>query len=43
MKKINNHVLNYFNKLTKLSNSVNKKDIDRLATTLAVIRKKGGV
>tara|TARA_B110000438_G_scaffold303320_1_gene364282 strand:- start:2733 stop:3329 length:597 start_codon:yes stop_codon:yes gene_type:complete len=42
MKKINNHVLNYFNKLTKLSNSVNKKDIDRLATTLAVIRKKGG-
>ena len=42
MKKINNRVLNYFNKLTKLSNSVNKKDIDRLATTLAVIRKKGG-
>ena len=42
MKKINNHVLSYFSQLTKLSNSINKRDIDRLATTLASIRKKGG-
>tara|TARA_B100001175_G_scaffold313455_1_gene321084 strand:- start:735 stop:1331 length:597 start_codon:yes stop_codon:yes gene_type:complete len=42
MKKIDNHVLSYFSQLTKLSNNINKKDIDRLATTLASIRKKGG-
>ena len=42
MKKINNHVLSYFSQLTKLSNSINKRDIDRLATTLAAIRKKEG-
>ena len=42
MKKIDNHVLSYFSQLTKLSNNINKRDIDRLATTLAAIRKKEG-
>jgi len=42
MIKSKNHVLNYFGQISKLSNKINKKKIEKLATSLANIRKKRG-
>tara|TARA_Y100000590_G_scaffold135594_1_gene155195 strand:- start:63328 stop:63924 length:597 start_codon:yes stop_codon:yes gene_type:complete len=42
MIKNKNHVLNYFVQIGKLSNKINKKQIEKLATSLANIRKRKG-